>query len=64
MEAFYHSIFSIFEVWMWYIKSNEYKSHIYSVKEESNLIKDKEGGLVEKPKHFFLLRVIERFVLY
>ena len=57
MEAFYHSIFLIFEVWMRYIKSNEYKSHIYSVKgnvvkEESNLIEDEEGGLVEKPKHF------------
>ena len=57
MEAFYHSIFLIFEVWMRYIKSNEYKSHIYSVKgnsvkEENNLIEDEEGGLVQKPKHF------------
>ena len=32
MEAFYHSISLVFNVWMRYIKANEYKSHIYSVK--------------------------------
>ena len=32
MEAFYHSISLVFEVWMRYIKANEYKSHIYTVK--------------------------------
>ena len=57
MEAFYHSISLIFEVWMRYIKNNEYKSHIYSVKgntikEEKNLIEDEEEGITEKPKHF------------
>ena len=57
MEAFYHSINLIFEVWMRYIKNNEYKSHIYSVKgnsikEENNLIEDEEEGITEKPKHF------------
>jgi hypothetical protein len=29
MEAFHHSISLVFEVWMRYIKANEYKSHIY-----------------------------------
>ena len=58
MEAFYHSISLIFEVWMTYIKNNEYKSHIYSVKgnntitEENNLIENEEEGIMEKPKHF------------
>ena len=57
MEAFYHSISLIFEVWMRYIKNNEYKSHIYSVKgntikEEHNLIESEEEGIREKPKHF------------
>ena len=57
MEAFYHSISLIFEVWMRYIKNNEYRSHIYSVKgnsikEENNLIEDEEEGITEKPKHF------------
>ena len=57
MEAFYHSISLIFEVWMRYIKNNEYKSHIYSVKgntikEEHNLIENEEEGIREKPKHF------------
>ena len=60
MEAFYHSISLIFEVWMRYIKTNEYKSHIYSVQgnkvqEENNLVEDEEGGVVEKPKHFLSL---------
>ena len=45
---------------MRYIKTNEYKSHIYSVqgnkvKEENNLVEDEEGGVVEKPKHFLSL---------
>ena len=57
MEAYYHSISLIFEVWMRYIKNNEYKSHIYSVKgnsitEEKNLIENEEEGITEKPKHF------------
>ena len=57
MEAYYHSISLIFEVWMRYIKNNEYKSHIYSVKgnsitEEKNLIESEEEGITEKPKHF------------
>jgi hypothetical protein len=58
MEAFYHSINLIFEVWMRYIKNNEYKSHIYSVKgnnsisEENNMIENEEEGIHKKPKHF------------
>ena len=42
MEAFYHSISLIFEVWMRYIKNNEYKSHIYSVKGNTIKIEDKK----------------------
>ena len=57
MEAYYHSISLVFEVWMRYIKNNEYKSHIYSVKgnkitEENNLMDSEEEGILEKPKHF------------
>ena len=57
MEAYYHNISLIFEVWMRYIKSNEYRSHIYSVKEnfikeENNLIDNEEDGITQKPKHF------------
>ena len=64
MEAFYHSISLVFEVWMRYIKANEYKSHIYSVKsakeiyETSGSINDNDekndfGGEIEKkPEHF------------
>ena len=52
MEAYYHSISLIFEVWMRYIKSNEYRSHIYSVKEnflkeENNLIENEEEGITQ-----------------
>ena len=65
MEAFYHSISLVFEVWMRYIKANEYKSHIYTVKtakeiyentggsinenEENN---DMGGEIEKKPEHF------------
>ena len=57
MEAFYHNISLVFDVWMRYIKNNEYKSHIYSVKgnslmEEENLIENEEEGIMVKPKHF------------
>ena len=64
MEAFYHSISLVFEVWMRYIKANEYKSHIYTVKsareiyENSGSINENEeknemGGEIEKkPEHF------------
>ena len=64
MEAFYHSISLIFQVWMRFIKANEYKSHIYTVKttkeiydtngtnnannEENNELVGKE----QKPEHF------------
>ena len=54
MEAFYHFTSKIFRKWRKYIKSNELKSHIYSVKriskigdENSNIEKDEK-----KPKHF------------
>ena len=57
MESYYHNISLIFDVWMRYIKNNEYRSHIYSVKgntiiEEKNLIENEEEGIMEKPKHF------------
>ena len=63
MEAFYHSISLVFEVWMRYIKANEYKSHIYTVKsakeiyENSGSINESNenemGGEIEKkPEHF------------
>ena len=61
MEAFYHSISLIFEVWMRYIKANEYKSHIYNVKSAREIYEtsdnnnnadlvDKDGE--KKPEHF------------
>ena len=62
MEAFYHSISLVFEVWMRYIKVNEYKSHIYSVRsareiyESSGLNNNEEkngtGEAKKKPEHF------------
>ena len=62
MEAFYHSISLVFEVWMRYIKANEYKSHIYSVISareiyESPGLNNKEdknetGEAKKKPEHF------------
>ena len=61
MEAFYHSISLVFEVWMRYIKANEYKSHIYSVRSAreiyettglNNNNEEKNEGEVKKPEHF------------
>ena len=61
MEAFYHSINLIFDVWMRYIKANEYKSHIYTVKttkdiydtkDKSNEIRNEDGEIVKQPEHF------------
>ncbi len=64
MEAFYHSISLVFEVWMRYIKANEYKSHIYSVKSareiydnndlnNNNNEKNELGSEIQKkPEHF------------
>ena len=63
MEAFYHSISLVFDVWMRYIKANEYKSHIYTVKttkeiyENTGSINDEDkndmgGEIVKKPEHF------------
>ena len=60
MEAFHHSISLVFEVWMRYIKANEYKSHIYSVKSaqeiystsDSNSDNEKEQIVLKKPEHF------------
>ena len=62
MEAFYHSISLVFEVWMRYIKANEYKSHIYSVRSAreiyespgltNNEIKNEDGEIPKKPEHF------------
>ena len=59
MEAFYHSINLVFEVWMRYIKMNEYKSHIYSVKStkeiyDKDVIKGKDE-ILKKPEHFLSL---------
>ena len=68
MEAFHHSISLVFEVWMRYIKANEYKSHIYSVTSakdlynKSNSINDNESDdkdnqqiTLKKPEHFLSL---------
>ena len=64
MEAFYHSISLVFEVWMRYIKANEYKSHIYTVKSakeiydtnsinnENNEEKNELAVKDKKPEHF------------
>ena len=63
MEAFYHSISLVFEVWLRYIKANDYKSHIYSVRsareiyETSGLTnineeKNEAGENIKKPEHF------------
>ena len=62
MEAFYHSISLVFEIWMRYIKANEYKSHVYTVKSakeiyDSGSINDNYenemgGEIVKKPEHF------------
>ena len=63
MEAFYHSISLVFEVWMRYIKVNEYKSHIYSVRSardiyessgltNSNEEKNEKGEVKKKPEHY------------
>ena len=64
MEAFYHSISLVFEVWMRYIKANEYKSHVYTVKSareiyENNVsINDNDdknefvNEIQKKPEHF------------
>ena len=37
MEAFYHSTAIVFDKWTRYIKSQEYKSHVYSVRSVSDL---------------------------
>ena len=60
MEAFYHSISLIFNVWMRYIKANEYKSHIYSVKSTKEIYNssslnddnDEQEKIVKKAEHF------------
>ena len=61
MEAFYHSINLIFEVWLRYIKANEYKSHIYTVKttkeiydntNNNNEIRNENGEIVKPPEHY------------
>ena len=64
MEAFYHSISLVFEVWMRYIKANEYKSHVYTVKsareiyENTGSINDNDdkndpaNEIQKKPEHF------------
>ena len=60
MEAFHHSISLVFEVWMRYIKANEYKSHIYSVKSAQEIYStsdsindnEKEQIVLKKPEHF------------
>ena len=51
MEAFYQSTLKIFVMWRKYVKKNEYKSHIYSVKSISNLMNDGESN-EKQPKHF------------
>jgi len=55
MEAFHHSISLVFDVWMRYIKANEYKSHIYTVKSTrdiyDNSIND-NNSIDKKPEHF------------
>ena len=62
MEAFYHSIALVFDVWMRYIKANEYKSHIYSVKSAKDIydalsINENEDNaenekMIKKAEHF------------
>ena len=60
MEAFYHSISLVFNVWMRYIKANEYKSHIYSVKSTKEIYNstsindnnDEQEKIIKKAEHF------------
>ena len=55
MEAFHHSISMVFEIWMRYIKANEYKSHIYTVKSTKDIYNNKDGTKQVKknePRHF------------
>ena len=56
MEAFYHETNKVFIIWKRYLKENDYKSHIYSVKSagvidsDSDQKDDKEKKV--KPKHY------------
>ena len=64
LDHFHHSISLVFEVWMRYIKNNEYRSHIYSVKSareiydnndlnNNNNEKNELGSEIQKkPEHF------------
>ena len=56
MEAFYHETNKVFDIWKRYLKENDYRSHIYSVKSAGVIDSDsdeKEGKEKKiKPKHY------------
>ena len=48
MEAFYHTTSQIFNVWKRYLKKNDYKSHIYSVKSAGEIVENTDNVNIEK----------------
>ena len=59
MEAFYHATSQIFNVWKRYLKKNDYKSHIYSVKSAGEIVDNSDNdnindvennGIIKKKK--------------
>ena len=56
MEAFYHETNKVFNIWKRYLKENDYKSGIYSVKSAGVIDSDSDEkvdkGNLAKPKHY------------
>ena len=61
MEVFYQNTLKEFQIWRRYVKSNEFKSHVYTVKSISdignednsiNKMNEENEKEKEKPKHF------------
>ena len=46
LEAFYQNTSKIFNIWVRFIKSNDYKSHIYSVKSAGEIGENKSVGSI------------------
>ena len=61
MEAFYHITSQIFKTWNRYLKKNDYKSHIYSVKSAGEILEDldintssdeENNEIIKKKQHY------------
>ena len=61
MEAFYHITSQIFKTWNRYLKKNDYKSHIYSVKSAGEILEDSDintssdeenNEIIKKKQHY------------